>query len=166
MRRNQEGASLLGVIISVVLILVVGGGAFYGILQYDGSKGNGGSKDRGARSSVDTSLIGSTLRMDMSGAKAARTTSAGQGLEIARIDGSCVSWKISQGASGSKELLRASSMSGLPSNGESSSVTDGVSGGSFEVDSSSASISLQFTAGHSFEDKVNFDNGGNGGGCW
>lgn len=164
MRQNQEGASLLGVIVAVVLILVIGGGAFYGILQFN--KDSEDSKDRGARSSVDTSLISSTLRMDLSGAKAARVASEGQRLDIARVDGSCVSWKIAPGASGSDELLRASSMNGAPISGDDSSVTDGVSSGSFGTDSSSASVSLKFAAGHSFDDKINFSNSGNGGGCW
>jgi len=166
MRRGQEGVSLIGVVVSVVLILVVGGGAFYGILQFNSSQSGSVSRDRGARSNVDTSLIGSTLRMDMSGAKAARAASVGQNLDIALANGGCVSWRIGSGLNGSKELSRTSILEGQTPSDDASTVTDGVSDGNFASDSNSVSISLHFTAGHNFEDKISFNNGGNGGGCW
>jgi len=166
MSRSQEGASLIGVIVSAVLILVVGGGAFYGIAHFNSSQSDSDSKDRGARSSVDTSLISSTLRMDMSGARAARVAAEGQDLDLSLANGGCVSWNIDPGINGSKVLSRASSLQGQASSDDVSTVTDGVSDGKFAADGTSVSVSLQFTAGHSFDDKISFNNGGNGGGCW
>jgi len=165
MKRTEEGASLVGLIVAIVLVVLIGGGAFYGYQSIDRDK-SGTNKDLGTKTRVDSSLVGNTLRLDMSGAKAARTEAGGQRIDIARIDGSCVSWKIVPDGTGSKQLMRASNIDTSAVAEQGAIVTQGIAAGQFSSTSSSVSVHLSYQSSPDFDDQVNFQNGQDGGGCW
>lgn len=164
-RTNEDGASLLGLIVAVVLILIVGGGAFYGYTNIDK---NGKSQPivDDAKNSIDTSVVSSAFRMDVAGANAVQLGDGGQSLDIAKGDGTCIHWEISSGASKARELQRSTAFGMNAKSSTLGSVSTGIESGSFGATSDSATLDLSYSGGQSFNQQMKFSGNGQGGDCW
>lgn len=159
--KSEEGASLLGLVLSVVLLLVLGVGAFYGYGKLDSDKPRV-SLGESSKLSVDSSVVSSTLRMDLSGANAVRNSPSASGIDIARTDGSCVSWKLV-----GKDMLRASALNASTEGQEFSTVSSGVATGNFSLTQDSVTLDLRYSNGQSINERVPRASTSQGGGpCW
>jgi len=163
--RTEDGASLLGLIVSVVLILVVCGGAFYGYTNHNGESKPEGLGEK-AKGSVDTSVVSSTLRMDLTGANAVQLGSSGQSLKVAKSDGSCVYWTIGSAAAGGKELQRSAAFGMKAETSTLAPVTTGIRSGAFGSSTGSTTLKLNYSGGQEFSDQVPYNGNGQGGECW
>lgn len=163
--KAEEGVSLVGVVFSVVLILLVGGGAVYGYSAFSRDEKSGNERDS-STVSVDRSIIRSTLQTDVSGASALQSPSS-ESLRIARADGSCVDWKILPASDGSKTLMRAASFNSPANASSGSDVTRKFQSGSFSVAPGRVDLRLNYTEESSLSESVNVSTTNSDGGvCW
>lgn len=166
LQKSEDGASLIGLVVSVVLLLILGGGAIYGYGQLDSNKPSG-TLAQSSKLSVDSSVVSSTLRMDLSGASSIQNRAGSDGINIARSDGSCVSWKFTRNSSGTVDLSRASALNAPTSDRDLSVVASGAASGNLSLAQNEVNLAMYYSNGQAIDEQVPYTKTSQGGGsCW
>jgi len=163
-KSDERGVTLLEAVIAMALFFAIGGSFIYASTVVYGAR-NQSIKE--STSTISQTGISNSFRTDMSNAKGTKLVSANN-LLIARSDGSCVSWTISQPSSGSpKVLLRGSAQGAAVAAGSSRELASGISAGALSLGPSGAALNLTYSNGSKFSESAPLElSGSDGGVCW
>ena len=162
-QRDERGVSLVEVVIAMTLFFVIGGSFVYATTAIEASRKQ--SLDE-TKSTLTKSSISNSFRDDLNSAKGIRLDSASV-LLIARSDGKCVSWKVTQPSGVTTKILTRTTVQGAPASGAGSVLASGLSSASLSLTGQSATITTSYGGSDNLSEQVPLRlSGSDGGVCW
>jgi hypothetical protein len=151
-------------VISMALFFVIGSSFVYATTVIEDSRKQSLNETTATISQTGTS---NSFRSDINSARGLKLVNE-RNLLVAKTDGSCVSWTLSQpSGSTTSSLLRASVQGAAVTAGSGSELSKGITSGALSLSGDSASLTMNYSSASSFSEVVPLRIAASDGGvCW